>query len=79
MRTRLKLLRNVLLAAGIVAALAFGANEAMGCLICTQPPPTSCKYEGNPKQFCDSLCFQYGCEFGGTCLTGPDYCLCPEK
>ena len=77
MRTRLKLLRNVLLAAGIVAALAFGAKEATGCLTCTQPPPTSCKYEGSG--FCDTLCFEYECDFGGTCLTGPDYCLCPEK
>ena len=76
MRTRLKLLRNVLLAAGIVAALAFGAKEAMGCLTCTQPPPTSCKYEGSG--FCAGLCQEYGC-FPGQCLTGPDYCLCPEK
>ncbi len=77
MRTRLKLLRNVLLAAGIVAALAFGAKEATGCLTCTQPPPTSCKYEGSG--FCDTLCWEYQCYFGGTCRTGPDYCLCPEK
>ncbi len=77
MRTRLKLLRSVVLAAGITAALAFGANEAMGCLICTQPPPTSCKYE--EPEFCSELCAEYQCYFGGTCRTGPDYCLCPEK
>ena len=79
MRTRLKLLRNALLAAGITAALAFGANEAMGCLTCTQPPPISCKYRPHPGDFCDSLCAQYRCEFGGSCVMGPDYCLCPEK
>ena len=78
MRTRLKLLRNVLLAAGIVAALAFGAKEATGCLTCTQPPPTSCKYQGDPDVFCEELCQEYDC-FTGQCRTGPDYCLCPEK
>ena len=78
MRTRLKLLRNALLAAGITAALAFGANEAMGCLTCTQPPPTSCKYKADPDEFCDGLCRDYYCA-PGQCLTGPDYCLCPEK
>ncbi len=79
MRTRLKLLRSVVLAAGITAALAFGANEAMGCLTCTQPPPTACNHYEYPHVFCDNLCKNfYDCE-GGMCRMGSNYCLCLEK
>jgi hypothetical protein len=77
MRTRLKLLRVVLLAGVIAVSLAFGANEAMGCLTCTQPPPTACKSE--PDEFCYNLCKdEYHCPDGGLCMP-LDYCVCFEK
>jgi hypothetical protein len=76
MRTRLKLLRVVLLAAVIAVSLAFGANEAMGCLTCTQPPPTACQSE--PPDFCYDLCVQYDCLDGGLCMP-LNYCVCFEK
>jgi hypothetical protein len=79
MRTRLKLLRVVLLAGVIAVSLAFGANEAMGCLTCTQPPPTACQHKDNPNGFCAWLCEEvYDCENGGMCMP-PDYCVCLEK
>ena len=76
MRTRLKLLRVVLLAGGIAVSLAFGANEAMGCLTCTQPPQTACKNQ--IPDFCDNLCDLYDCPDGGMCMP-LDYCVCFEK
>jgi hypothetical protein len=79
MRTRLKLVRVALLAAGVVVSLAFGANEAMGCLTCTTPPPTACEHYPNPNLFCDNLCQNvYDCEDGGWCLP-IDECVCLEK
>jgi hypothetical protein len=79
MRPKLKVIRSVLLAAGIVVSLAFGANEAMGCVTCTQPPPTACNHYQDPDLFCENLCVNtYYC-YGGMCKLGPNYCLCFEK
>ena len=77
MKTALKLFPTLVLAAGISVALAFGAKEASACATCTPPPPTSCKNEADPQDFCFQLCTtQQGC-IDGECLLGPDRCNCP--
>ena len=76
MKTALKLFPTLVLVAGISVALAFGAKEASACATCTPPPPTSCKNEADPTQFCIDLCQTNGC-VTGECLGAIDECNCP--
>ena len=78
MRSRLKLLRNAVIAAGIVVALGFGANEASGCEECNPPPDEYCASYPRPHLYCESWCInEQNCEYGGMCPQ--DYCVCFEK
>ena len=83
MRARLRLLRNVVFAAGIVTALGFGAQRLVAntsCRECTQPPDIECKHVGNPDAYCNYLCIEeYECEYGGGCNVPMDRCECFEK
>ena len=77
MRSRLKLLRNVVVAAGIVVALGFGATEASGCLVC-DPPEESCAGIPLPDVHCLDFCVnEQGCEWG--MCSRYDLCECAEK
>ncbi len=78
MRIPPKLIRVVFLGSAIAASLAFGANEARGCLTCITPPATACEHLPFPDLFCLDLCVNNAnCEFG-MCLP-IDECVCLEK
>ena len=77
MRSRLKLLRNLVIASGIVVALGFGANEASGCVECDPPPEHWC-VGLDPNLYCADWCWNEQSCPGGAC--GPqNYCVCLEK
>jgi len=79
MRSRLKLLRNAVIAAGIIVALGFGANEASGCVTCEPPPDESCAGYADPDLHCRNWCVnEQGCEYGGMCPPS-EFCVCFEK
>jgi len=75
MRTRLKLFRNLSLAAGIAVALMFGATQALADSPCTPLPPHTCP---SPDD-CIEVCQNNGYPFGGDCLVGLACCICLEK
>ena len=78
MRSRLKLLRNAVIAAGIIAALGFGANEASGCLECDPPDDESCGQYRYPHVYCNNWCLNVQECYGGAC--GQHFmCECLEK
>ena len=77
MRSRLKLLRNALLAAGIVVALGFGANQASGCVECDPPTNEYCDGTQEADLYCEEWCiFEQNC-WGGACRLY--YCVCLWK
>ena len=79
MRSRLKLLRNAVLAAGIVVALGFGANQAAGCVTCEPPLNHQCAAVPDKDLYCEEWCVNdQGCQYGGMCPPS-DYCVCFEK
>lgn len=79
MRSKLKLVRNIALVCGIVGALAFGATQTSGCLVCNPPDDESCDEYPNPDLYCDNWCQNVqGCQYGGACGR-LDYCECLIK
>jgi len=79
MRRRLKLVRNLAIASGIVVALGFGASDTSGCIECDPPPNESCDEYVDPDLYCEHWCVNVqGCEFGGECGR-QDFCECLEK
>jgi hypothetical protein len=75
MRTRLKFVRNLVFAAGVVVALAFGATNAYADEDCS-PPITACV--GQRPDLCLDFCDEYYNSLG-MCNTWDDCCLCLEK
>jgi hypothetical protein len=79
MRSRLKLLRNLVIASGIIVALGFGANEASGCVTCEPPLNHSCAGWPDGDAYCNHWCKNIqDCEYGGMCLPS-EFCVCLEK
>ena len=79
MRSRLKLLRNVVIAAGIVVALGFGASEASGCEECDPPLNHQCPDVTDKDLYCQEWCVNDQHCWDGHCLLSPNVCECAEK
>lgn len=78
MTSHWKLVPKLLLVAGMIVALAFGANEASACATCTQPDPIECLDQPNPNAFCDNICVvEQDCS-GGGCVAHLNACVCFE-
>jgi hypothetical protein len=76
MRTRLKLFRNLVFAAGIAVALMFGTTQAFASIGCSTPI-TTCN-DKDPGYCNDTFCpLHYG--FGGMCNSIDNCCLCFEN
>ena len=79
MPSRLKLLRNVVVAAGIVVALGFGANQAAGCVECDPPLNHSCGDWPDKDLYCQHWCINEQHCWDGHCLLSLNVCEGAEK
>ena len=78
MRSRLKLLRNLVIASGIIVALGFGANQASACQECDPPPDHSCAGWPDKNLYCKNWCINIQHCYDGLCNPW-DVCVCAEK
>ena len=83
MNRRKLLIRNSVVALGIMAAFVFSAAQATAytdCTECQEYPSTPCEGYPNPDAFCQDFCHDYFCE-DGFCKSLPENsseCLCLE-
>ncbi len=76
MRRKLKLVRNVVVAGAIVAALGFGENRTSACVWCDPPPDEPC----TTNAYCAEWCVdEQGCAWGECDIPGSGYCECVHK